>query len=121
MKDRIKAIMKDLNMSQGDFAKFLGISASILSSIFNGRTNPTLSTVALIKEKVPNISYSWLLILSLFWLTELINERRCAVRGGCRKPNCTRWNFWAVGLVRFWRKKFFGTKHRKKATALCFG
>ncbi len=61
MKDRIKAIMKDLNMSQGDFAKFLGISASILSSIFNGRTNPTLSTVALIKEKVPNISYSWLI------------------------------------------------------------
>ena len=61
MKDRIKAIMKDLNMSQGDFAKFLGISASIMSSIFNGRTNPTLSTVSLIKEKVPRISYRWLI------------------------------------------------------------
>lgn len=61
MKDRIKAIMKDLNMSQGDFAKFLGISASILSSIFNGRTNPSLSTVMLIREKIPNISYLWLI------------------------------------------------------------
>lgn len=61
MKDRIKAIMKDLDMSQGDFAKFLGISASILSSIFNGRTNPTLSTVATIREKIPSISYLWLI------------------------------------------------------------
>ena len=61
MKDRIKAIMKDLNMSQGDFAKFLGTSASSMSSIFNGRTNPTLSTVMLIKEKVPNINYRWLI------------------------------------------------------------
>lgn len=48
-------------MSQGDFAKFLGISASILSSIFKGRTNPTLSTVMAIREKIPNISYLWLI------------------------------------------------------------
>lgn len=61
MKDRIKAIMNDLNMTQGDFAKFLGLSASILSSIFNGRTNPSLSTISLIKEKVPTISYPWLI------------------------------------------------------------
>ena len=61
MKDRIKAIMKDLNMTQGDFAKFLGIHASILSSIFNGRTNPTLSTVTTIREKIPTISYLWLI------------------------------------------------------------
>ena len=61
MKDRIKAIMKDLNMSQGDFDKFIGLSASSLSSVFNGRTNPSLSTISLIKEKVPGISYRWLI------------------------------------------------------------
>ena len=53
--------MNDLKMTQGDFAKFLGISASILSSIYKGRTNPSLSTVMLIKEKVPDISYKWLI------------------------------------------------------------
>lgn len=61
MKDRIKAIMNSLKMTQGDFSKFIGISPSILSSIYKGRTNATLGTVLAIREKIPNISYDWLI------------------------------------------------------------
>ena len=45
MKDRIKQIMDSQQMSQQSFAAFLDISPATLSSIFTGRTKPTLSTV----------------------------------------------------------------------------
>lgn len=48
-------------MNAGAFAKFVGISSSSLSNVFNGRTNPTLSMVKSIHEKFPEISYDWLL------------------------------------------------------------
>ena len=61
MKDRIKQIMLSLNMTQVEFANFLGVSAPVLSNIFKGRNKPTLATVSAIKEKLPNISYVWLI------------------------------------------------------------
>ena len=61
MKDRIKQIMLSLNMTQVEFAKFLGVSAPVLSNIFKGRNKPTLATVSAIREKLPNISYVWLI------------------------------------------------------------
>lgn len=61
MKDRIKQIMEDKNMTQQEFATYLNLSPASLSSIFNGRTNPTLNIVDAIKKKFPNISTDWLL------------------------------------------------------------
>ncbi len=60
-KDRIKLIMEDQHMTQQVFADFLQQSPATLSSIFNGRTRPTLNIVDAIKTKIPDISIEWLL------------------------------------------------------------
>ena len=61
IKDRIRSIMEDQKMTQQEFADFLQQSPATLSSIFNGRTNPTLKVVDAIKTKIPDISIEWLL------------------------------------------------------------
>lgn len=48
-------------MTQQVFADFLQQSPATLSSIFNGRTRPTLNIVESIKTKIPDISTEWLL------------------------------------------------------------
>jgi len=61
MKDRIRKLMEDKNMTQLDFANFLNISPASLSSIFSGRTAPTLNIVNAIKNKMPDVNTDWLL------------------------------------------------------------
>lgn len=61
MKDRIKHLMESQHMTQQTFAEFLGISSAALSSMFNGRTNPTLNTVDAIRRKFSKINLDWLL------------------------------------------------------------
>ena len=61
MKDRIRQIMESQHMTQQVFADYIGQSPATLSSIFNGRTRPTLNIVEAIKKKIPNISIDWLL------------------------------------------------------------
>ena len=60
-KDRIRMIMESQHMTQQVFADFLHQSPATLSSIFNGRTRPTLNIVEAIKAKIPDISTEWLL------------------------------------------------------------
>ena len=60
-KDRIRLIMEDQHMTQQVFADFLQQSPATLSSIFNGRTRPTLQVIDAIKTKIPDISIEWLL------------------------------------------------------------
>ena len=48
-------------MTQQVFADYLGIGAATLSSIFNGRTRPTINIVEAVKKKIPNISTDWLM------------------------------------------------------------
>jgi len=54
-------IMEDQHMTQQVFADFLQQSPATLSSIFNGRTRPTLQVIDAIKTKIPDISIEWLL------------------------------------------------------------
>ncbi len=61
MKDRIKKIMESQHMAQQTFAQFIEKSPATLSSIFNGRTRPTLDIVEAIKNKLPNVSIDWLM------------------------------------------------------------
>lgn len=61
MKDRIKMIMESQHMTQQTFAQFIQMSPASLSSIFNGRTKPTLTIVEAIKNKIPSLSLEWLL------------------------------------------------------------
>lgn len=60
-KDRIKLLMEEQHMTQQVFADFLQQSPATLSSIFNGRTRPTLNVIEAIKAKIPDISIEWLL------------------------------------------------------------
>ena len=53
--------MEDRKMTQQEFADFLQQAPATLSSIFNGRTRPTLNVVDAIKTKIPDISIEWLL------------------------------------------------------------
>ena len=53
--------MEDQHMTQQVFAEFIGQSPATLSSIFTGRTRPTLKVVEDIKAKIPDISTEWLL------------------------------------------------------------
>lgn len=62
MKDRIRLIMEEQHMSQQVFAEFIGLSPATLSSIFSGRTRPTLNVVEAIKKKIPQISTDWLMM-----------------------------------------------------------
>ena len=48
-------------MTQQLFADYIGQSPATLSSIFNGRTKPTLNIVEAIKKKIPDISTDWLM------------------------------------------------------------
>jgi transcriptional regulator with XRE-family HTH domain len=61
MKDRIRQIMESQHMTQQVFAQFIEMSPASLSSIFNGRTKPTLNIVEAIRKKIPDISIDWLM------------------------------------------------------------
>jgi len=61
MKDRIRKLMESQNMTQQNFATFIGKSPATLSSIFNGRTRPTLDIIEAIKNAFPKLSTDWLL------------------------------------------------------------
>ena len=56
MKDRIISLMKHMGMSQKVFAAEIRISEGALSSIFSGRTKPTLNTVNSIHERFPEVA-----------------------------------------------------------------
>lgn len=53
--------MESQHMTQQTFSDFIGISSASLSSIFNGRTKPTLNTVEAIRGKFTKINLDWLL------------------------------------------------------------
>lgn len=61
MKDRIRKVMESQHMTQQEFADFIHLSPASLSSIFTGRTRPTVATVEAIKKSLPNVSTDWLL------------------------------------------------------------
>jgi transcriptional regulator with XRE-family HTH domain len=61
MKDRVRQVMTWAKLSQQDFATYLEISPASLSSIFNGRTNPTNNHVQAIHRAFPEINVSWLM------------------------------------------------------------
>ena len=61
MKDRIREVMESLHKSQQEFAQHIEMAPATVSSVFNGRTKPSLAIVEAIKKKIPNISVEWLM------------------------------------------------------------
>lgn len=61
MKDRIKKIMDNENLSAAKFADQLQINRAVISHILNGRNNPSLDVVMKILSEMNYISSDWLL------------------------------------------------------------
>lgn len=61
MKDRIKQIIEDQQLTQQSFANLTGINPATLSGLFNGRTQPTLKVVEAIKKTFPTLNLEWLM------------------------------------------------------------
>lgn len=61
MKDRIHQLMEAQHMNQQAFAKFTNIGTASLSSIFTGRTRPTMNHVIAIMNAFPNVNPTWLI------------------------------------------------------------
>lgn len=61
MKDRIRQIQTQKNLSQVQFATETGISTATLSGIYTGRTQPTNAIISRIHTRFPEISVSWLM------------------------------------------------------------
>lgn len=53
--------MTQLGLSQQDFASRLQMAPASISSIFNGRTNPTINHVMAIHRAFPQVNERWLL------------------------------------------------------------
>lgn len=61
MKDRIQQLMQHERMNQQEFSLASGIAPASLSSIFTGRTQPTLKHAQALHEHFPNLNTDWLL------------------------------------------------------------
>lgn len=61
MRNRIMQIMKSKGMSQQEFSRATGISPASLSSIFNGRTAPTMKHAEAMHRFFPQLNMVWLL------------------------------------------------------------
>lgn len=61
MKDRIHQLMVAQHMNQQAFARYINIGTASLSSIFTGRTHPTMKHVVAIMTAFPNVNPNWLI------------------------------------------------------------
>ena len=61
MKDRIKKIMDNNNLSSAQFADKIGVTRSSLSHVLSGRNNASLDYVLKIIQAFPQIDSNWLL------------------------------------------------------------
>ena len=61
MKDRIKEIMDNANLTPAKFADQLQINRAVVSHILNGRNNPCLDVVTKILSEMNYINSDWLL------------------------------------------------------------
>ena len=50
--ENIKRIRTTKNISQGEIGRILGVDKSFVSNIENGKTNPTLATIAKIAKVI---------------------------------------------------------------------
>jgi len=58
---RLKAFLKDNELSVSDFSTLVGIQRSSLSHIFTGRNKPSVDLLLKIKKAFPKVSIEWLI------------------------------------------------------------
>lgn len=61
MKDRIRELMEDQELTAAKLADTLDVGRAVVSHILNGRNNPSLDFVSRILESFPTVNPDWLL------------------------------------------------------------
>ncbi len=61
MLERIKKVVKESGLSNGDFARRLGVKPSSISHILSGRNKPSLDFVTKLLRAFPSVDAYWLL------------------------------------------------------------
>lgn len=61
MRERIKHIIEREEMSQSQFADYIGVNRPTLSHVIAGRNNPSMEIIMKIHQKFPKINILWLL------------------------------------------------------------
>ncbi len=62
MKDRVRLVMENEQLTPAQFADTLDINRAVISHILNGRNNPSLDVVKKILSKFSHINSDWLLL-----------------------------------------------------------
>ncbi len=75
MKERIKQIMEEENLTAAKFAERLQVSRAVISHILNGRNNPSLDVVIRILNEMDYVNPEWLLNGSGKMYKEGVDER----------------------------------------------
>ena len=62
MKDRLRNLMDDKHLKNGQFAEMLGINPAGVSHLLSGRNNPGYELLTKILLRFPDVSADWLLL-----------------------------------------------------------
>lgn len=62
MKERLKQIMEALNLTAAEFAEKVGVQASSVSHIINGRNNPSSSFMEKLLNAFPELNARWFML-----------------------------------------------------------
>ena len=70
-RERIEALMKDLNLSARQFAAEIRVQPGTISNMMAGRNNPSLEVMKRIMERYPTLNPEWLIAgRGVMWRTE---------------------------------------------------
>lgn len=62
MKDRLRNLIDDKHLKNGQFAELLGINPAGVSHLLSGRNNPGYELITKILQRFPDVSADWLLL-----------------------------------------------------------
>lgn len=62
MKERLKQIMEELDMTATEFADKIGVQASSISHIINGRNNPSSAFIEKLLDALPELNARWFML-----------------------------------------------------------
>ena len=70
-RERIEALMKELNLSARQFATEIRVQPGTISNMMAGRNNPSLEVMKRIMERYPTLNPEWLIAgRGVMWRTE---------------------------------------------------
>ena len=62
MKERLKQVMRELNMTSNDFAEKIGVKAASISHVLNGRNSPSSVFIEKLFNAIPELNARWFML-----------------------------------------------------------